>query len=65
MPGGEECTVRIRPAKYRHDPRLENLEKATLEAMKAERKKPKPKREHTGRPSDYEGVSLSPEYLAR
>lgn len=62
---GKECTVRIRPAKYRHDPRLENLEKATLEAMKAEKKKPKPKHDRTGRPSDYDGVSLSPEYLAK
>lgn len=62
---GKECTVRRRPEKYRHDPRLAYLERATLEAMKAERKARKPKREHTGRPSDYEGVSLSPEYLAK
>ena len=62
---GKECTVRRRPAKYRHDPRLAYLEKATLEAMKAEKKAKKPKRERTGRPSDYDGVSLSPEYLAK
>ena len=33
---GKECTVRRRPEKYRHDPRLKYLEAATLEAMKAE-----------------------------
>lgn len=63
--GGTGCTERVRPEKYRHDPRLAYLERATLEAMKAEKKKPKPKREHTGRPSDYDGVSLSPDYQAK
>lgn len=47
---GRDCTVRRRPVKYRHDPRLVFLEKATLEAMKAEKKKPKPKHEQCGRP---------------
>ncbi len=47
---GRDCTVRRRPVKYRRDPRLVFLEKATLEAMKAEKKKPKPKHEQCGRP---------------
>ena len=47
---GMGCTERRRPAKYRHDPRLASLEKATLEA--ARRKAPpkkKPKQEKCGR----------------
>lgn len=61
---GKDCTVRLRPDKYRPDPRLANLEKATLEAMKEEKKKKKPKQERCGRPSQYGGVSQTPEYAA-
>lgn len=62
---GKDCTERVRPENYRRDPRLESLEKATLEAMKAEKKKQKkPKRERCGRPSQYGGVSMTPEYAA-
>lgn len=50
---GKECTVRRRPAKYRRDPRLKYLEKATREAMKAEKKK-KQKQERAGRRCAFE-----------
>lgn len=60
---GKDCTERVRPENYRRDPRLESLEKATLEAMKEEKKK-KLKQERCGRPSQYGGVSQTPEYAA-
>lgn len=62
-PAGHGCTERRRPKKWRKDPRLVWLEKATLDQAKREAAELKRQAHRRGRPHDPFCVSLTPEYI--
>lgn len=64
-PAGKGCTERRRPKKWRKDPRLVWLEKATLDQAKREAAALKKEATRRGRPHDPFCVSLTPEYQNR